>query len=256
MSAEMFATVVIARLRPVEQVEVESHRGLDLELRVRGEAYSLHLEPYYARYRAAPGTLTPIVQEVIESLSGRSSPVAGAPEYERVAESLMPLLMTSAEWQRKRTAGLRLVVQPLVEDLGTTLVIDEPEGITYVELRMFSSWGIDPATAYDQAIRNLAERSYGVEVTQVGEGEETLLIDRAEYAAERVLLPSRLQDWSERVAGELLLGIPQPHFLIGFSRANPARAELAAQVEKDAQGEHGLMAKLLVYRDGELGIAS
>ncbi len=257
MSAEMFTTLVVARLRGVGGIVIEERRGLELNLRVGEESQVRHLDPYYQHYRAEPAALTPIIQQFIENVTA-GAPEPAAPEsFEQIAPNLFPLLMNSAEWQRKHDAGIRLVVRPLVQDLGIVLVIDEPGAITYVQLEAIPRWGVDIASTYETAMGNLARRAQEVPVSQVGEGQEMLLIDRATdgFAATRAILPSRLEDWSRRVPGELLLGLPTRDFLIGFSSEHPRLDALREQVAKDAQAdEHGLMRELLVYRKGELQI--
>ncbi len=257
MSAEMFATLVVARLREAVGITLEERHGLEFKLRVGEESRTWHLDSYYQHYRAEPAELTPIVQQFIENVT-TGVPEAAAPDsFEQVAPKLMPLLMSSGEWQRKREAGIRTVVRPLVQDLGIALVVDEPGSITFVQLDAIPRWGVDMASLFETAMGNLARRATEVSVSQIGENEAVLLIDRAMdgYAATRAVLPSRLEDWSRRVPGELVLGLPTRDFLIGFSRAHPHLDALREQVAKDAQtNEHGLMPELLVYRNGELQI--
>jgi hypothetical protein len=257
MSAEMFATLVVARLRGVVGIVVQERHGLEFKLRVDEQARVAHLDSYYRRYRAEPNALTPLIWQFIDDLRA-GVPEPPAPEsFGQIAPRLMPLLISSAEWSQKREQGIRLVVRPLVQDLGIALVIDEPTAIRYVELEAIPRWEIDVALAYDAALDNLERRAQGVQVAQIGVGAEMLLIDRAAdgYAATRAFLPSRQQDWSRRVPGELLLGLPTRDFLIGFSREHPNVEALQAQVAEDAQNQdHGLIPQLLVYRDGTLEI--
>ncbi len=256
MSARMFTTLVAVRLRSAG-IAVEEQRPLTITVPVDGVSTVVHLDSYYRRYRAEPGTLTPLIKECIEGIvKGESEPEA-KDSFERAAPNLLPLLISSAEWEQKQAEGIRMVVRPLVQDLGIALVEDGPDAITYVELERFASWGVDIGSAYEHALDNLERRAQEIPFSQIGEGRETLLIDRAAdgYAATRVLVPSRLGEWSSRVPGELVLGMPSRGFLIGFSSEHPKLEALAAQVENDARvNEHGLSPRLLVYRSGELEI--
>jgi uncharacterized protein YtpQ (UPF0354 family) len=260
MSEELFVTVVTARLRPHADIQVESQRGLELNLRVRGEPRTTQLERYYRRYREDPAALTPLIQEFIDSvLNARLSPVVVEENlFARIAPQLLPQLITAAEWHYKRESGVRLIVRPLVQDLGITLVLDEADAMTFVELDAMARWDVDSTTAYETAMANLEQRAQTVAISQIGDGVETLLIDRAAdgYAATRAILSSRLQDWANRVPDELVLGLPQRDFLIGFSSAHPNFAALRAQVEQDAQPNqpHTLLSNLLVYRGGTLEV--
>lgn len=255
MSAEMFSALVTARLRPLHEIEIQGGKGLLLQLRVRGQDKSAHLERAYEQYRAAPETLTPVIDALIqEIISGKTQALRGTDEYTRVARNLFPRFMTAQQWHAKREQGLRLVIRPLAQDLGVALVIDRETEIEYVQLGMIPAWGIDAQEAYSAAMENL-ERIPLVETLVSGDALETLLIDnRADgYAAARALLPSRWRDWQARVEGELVLAIPTRDLLLGFAHTHPALTELRAQVQADAQTEpHGLFPNLLVVRDNAL----
>ncbi len=256
MSAPMFTTLVVSRLRSVPGIEIDSQKQLAIRLRLRGGVNTTHLEGYYREYRAQPRALTAIVERIVEQVaSGRGELKALASDsFEEVAPFLFPLLISSREWQQKREAGLRLVVRPLLQDVGITLVVDEPEQITYLELDAMVHWGMDAELAYETANQNLERQARAVSTSEMGEGARTLLVDRADgYAATRALLPARLEDWASRVPGELLLGLPHRDFLIGFSSQHPNREELRAQVAEDAQRDpHSPSREVLVYRGGSL----
>ncbi len=260
MSAELFAAVVVARLRPLPGIVIESRRGLEFHLQVQGRTRQAHLDSYYQRYRREPQALTALVQEFVDSVEREEPPAAAAGSFEQVASHLLPLLIGSAEWERKRAAGLRLVVRPLVRDLGIALVVDEPGGMTYVELGALANWQVDIVSVYDTAMANLEEQARHAPVSEIGEGVGRLLVERTPdgYAATRAILPSRLEDWAQRVEGELVLGLPDRNFMIGLSREHPSLKEIAAQVARDAEaaGEQGLLSDLLLFRDGVLQILS
>ncbi len=249
----MFSALVTARLRPLPEIEIEGGKGLTLQLRVRGQETTALLERAYERYRAAPESLSPIIDEWIAGLvRGDIQSLSGTPEFERIAAQLRPQFMSSAQWSAKREQGLRLVIRPLVQDLGVALVLDRGDEMEYVQLEMIPAWGIDAQEAYETATRNLERDAVGVETIVNGAGEAVLLMDAQAdgYAAARALLPSRLRDWQARVAGELVLAMPTRDLLLGFSRAHPAFADLRAQVQQDAQTQrNGLFPNLLVVRD-------
>ncbi len=225
MSAEMFSALVVSRLRPVPEVEVQGGKGLQLHLSVRGHETTAQLERAYERYRANPEALSPVIDELIQSLlSGKLGQAPGNEEFARIAPQLFPRLLTSRQWMDRREDGLRLIVRPFVQDLGVTLVIDRRTEIEYVQIESIPEWGVDPQAAYDTALANLERRSKDVETRVSGAGVETLLVDSYAdgYAAARVLLSSRLTDWQARVQGELVLGMPTADLLLGFARNHPA----------------------------------
>jgi hypothetical protein len=258
MSAEMFAALVTARLRPLPEIEIEGSKGLVLQLRVRGQATIAPLQRAYERYRAAPEALTPVIDEFIRGLlGGETQAPSGTDEYARIAPHLFPRFMTAQQWSEKRDANLRLVIRPLVQDLGVALVIDRRDEIEYVQLDAIPAWGVDAQLAYDTAMENLERAAASIETVSHGEGVETLLMDHTAdgYAAARALLPSRWRDWRARVPDELVLAIPTRDLLLGFARAHPALNALRRQVQRDAQTQpHGLFSQLLVVHDNALEV--
>lgn len=256
MSAEMFSALVTSRLRPVSDVEIKGGKGLELKLRVRGQETAVMLDRAYERYRGNPNSVNTVVAEFIQSvLTGEERAPAESEEFTQLAANLYPLVVSAQEWMQKREAGLRLVVRPLIQDLGVALIIDEGAEIRYVELDAIPRWGIDPQAAYERANNNLENASRNARVSEIGQGVEKLLIDRTldGFAATRILLPARLDDWAQRVEGELVLGVPQRDFLIGFSRRHPAIDALSEQVSYDARThDHPLIPNLLIYRNRRL----
>lgn len=254
----MFSALVTARLRPLPEVEIQGGKGLALQLRVRGQDTTAQLERAYERYRAAPDALTPVIDELIQGLvRGETQMLRGTDAFTQVAPKLFPQFMTAPQWSAKREQGLRLVIRPLVQDLGIALVIDRGSEIEYVQIEAIPAWGVDAQQLYDTAMQNLERAALLVETTSSGQGDETLLMDARTdgYAAARALLPARWRDWQTRVQGELVLAMPTRDLLLGFARTHPAFDDLRAQIKRDAEAEqNGLFSNLLVVRDNALEI--
>lgn len=253
MSAEMFSALVTARLRPLPDIEIQGGKGLALQLRVRGHETTAQLERAYERYRASPESLTPVIDELIQGIAhGETQTFRGTAAYEEIAPHLFPQLMTAQQWSAKREQGLRLVIRPVVQDLGIALVIDRRREIEYVQIEAIPGWGVDSQQLYETAMQNLGRAAASVETTASGQGAELLLMDAYAdgYAAARAVLPARWREWQARLTGELVLAVPTRDLLLGFSRAHPAFDALRAQVRADAQMQpHGLFPHLLVVRD-------
>lgn len=254
MSAEMFTTLAAARLRSIG-FEVAEQRRLALVLRVSDRNTVARLGRFYDRYRQAPVLLAPILGEVLSGVkSGETEPVETM-TFQEAAPNLLPMLVGVAEWEEKRSAGISMVVRPVVKGLGLSLVLDHDEAFSFVGTENLPIWGIDLESAFGIAIENLERRSQGTSFSRAGEGTATLLIDRTQdgYAATRGIVPSRLRAWSHIVPGELVLGMPSRDLLLGFSSQHPQLSALASQVEQDSTRlEHGLFGELLRYRDGKL----
>ena len=259
MSAEMFSALVTARLRPLPDIEIQGGKGLALQLRVRGQETTAYLERAYAKYRAAPETLTPVIDEWIVGLArGEMETLRGTDQFARLAPQLFPQLMTAQQWSAKREQGLRLVIRPLVQDLGIALVLDRANEIEFVQIEAIPAWGVDAQQLYETALQNLERAATELETVSSGEGDSVLLMDSFAdgYAAARALLPRRWREWRTRITGELVLAMPTRDLLLGFSRTHPAFDELRAQVAEDAQSQpNGLFSHLLIVRDNALGLA-
>lgn len=260
MSAEMFSALVTARLRPLPEIEIRGGKGLALQLRVCGQDTTAQLERAYEKYRAAPESLTSVIDEWIQALvRGEMETLRGTDEFARLAPQLFPQMMTAQQWSAKREQGLRLVIRPLVQDLGIAIVIDRASEIEYVQIETIPQWGVDAQQVYEAAFQNLERAARNVEIVAHGAGDEILLMDSSGdgYAAAHVLLPTRWREWQARVPGELVLALPTRDLLLGFSRTHPAFDELRAQVQADAQTQpNGLFPYLLCVRDNALEIFS
>lgn len=254
LSAEMFAALVTARLRPQVDVIVEGGKGLELALRVRGQARMVHLQTVYERYLHHPDALSSVIQGWTDQLlAGADSSEKDAPQFAEIAPLLRPFLIASQQWMEKREAGLRLVVRPVVQDLGESLIVDRGEAVEYVQLEAIPAWGIEAGRAYELAHANLERDLAHATTTASGDGAARLLVDASPGAAARALSPSRRIDWGAQVEGELVLGLPTRDLLLGFSRNHPALSGLQAQVAEDALAiPGGLWPSLLCVRHGEL----
>lgn len=254
MSAEMFSTLVTARLRGSKDVELVGGKGLQLQLNVRGQETTAQLERVYERYRANPEAVLAIIDLYIDDLvNGGNTERPGNEKFLAVRGLLLPRLLTSQQWMDKRDSGLRLVIRPIAEDLGAGLVIDRGDEFEYVQLDAIPEWEIDPQSAYDAAQENLARASLDAPYSANGQGTAALLVDHSPNAAARVLLRERMAAWRAFVGGELIVGMPTHDLLLGFARTHPAFDDLRAQVAEDAEASsNGLLGTLLRVHEGAL----
>jgi uncharacterized protein YtpQ (UPF0354 family) len=113
------------------------------------------------------------------------------------------------------------------------------------------------ADVHERAIANLRRRTLEqVDYVTAGAGEQRLFIFNSGdgYDATRLLLSDVLTTWARALPGNLVIGIPNRDFLIGFSDANPEILErVAQQIQADAAGrEHGLTDQLFTLESGEV----
>jgi uncharacterized protein YtpQ (UPF0354 family) len=254
MSAEMFTTLLVARLRS-SGVRVERERRLALRIQVGDVSQVADLSGYYEQYRSEPIELSQIIQPLVDRVAKGQAAGEISDSYEQAAQALMPLLVSAIDWERKLEEGVQMVVRPFVPDVGVALVTDEKDSIIFVVPEALVRWNVSLESAFDTALRNLELEARGHQFSQTGAGTRTILIDRSTegYAATRAILPSRLEDWERRVQGELVLGLPTRDFMIGFGALHPNLDSLSAQIEEDATlHAHGICKSLLVYRAGKL----
>lgn len=254
MSAEMFSTLVTARLRSLQEIEIQGGKGLQLRLRVRGQGITAQLERAYEQYRANPDALSPIIAQFINSLfTGARNERVGNEAFGRAREKLFPRLITAPQWMQKRDEGLRLVIRPIVQDVGAALILDHGNSFEYVQLNAIPEWQVDSQTAYEIAQENLERAAEADQTTVNGYGLETLLVSHSPNASARALLPTQRAEWRARVQGDLVLALPTHDLMLGFVRQHPAFDELRAQVADDARNSsNGLLSELLIVREGEL----
>ena len=106
MSAEMFSALVTTRLRPLQGIEVEGGKGLQLKLRLHGQDTTAQLDRYYDRYRANPDTLSAVIDQFVEALvNGTNVDRAGNAEFAAISDKLVPRLMTAQQWMNEQRFG-------------------------------------------------------------------------------------------------------------------------------------------------------
>lgn len=255
LSPGLFGIYVLKRLRQVEGVEVVEQKELDFKLKIGGRDIAAHLDRFYERYRAQPEHLAGVVGDWIEAIQLLPAPATDF-KFDEIAMHILPMLKPRGFIeQANRSTGAELVSQSFVGNLAITYVVDAAKTIEYVNTKELEQWGVDAETLYTRAMQNLVERSAQIEFEQFGEGADRLIVDQNDdgYAATRILVDDYISFWAENVEGELLIGIPNRDFMIGFSHANPNREALAMQIGKDAHTrENPLSSTLLVWRDGRI----
>jgi uncharacterized protein YtpQ (UPF0354 family) len=116
---------------------------------------------------------------------------------------------------------------------------------------------VSMADVHEQAVINLRRRTHErVDYMTAGEGDQRLYIFNSGdgYDATRLLLSDVLATWARTLPGNLVIGIPNRDFLIGFSDANSEILErIAQQVQADAVGrEYGLTEQLFTLESGQV----
>lgn len=255
LSPGLFGLLVLERVRKIQEIEVIEQNSLEFKLKVSGRNVAARLDRFYERYRADPAKLSAIVDEWIDAIALLPAPATEF-NFDEISMHLLPMLKSSGFIdQANRATASELVSRPFLRNLHIAYVVDAAKTIEYVNVKELAQWNRDAQELHTHAMANLARRTRDVEFDQFGEGKDTLIVDQKGdgYAATRVLVDDYISYWAELVEGELLIGIPNRDFMIGFARDNPNREAIAMQIGADAHAhENPLTDTLLVWRDGRI----
>jgi hypothetical protein len=254
MSAALFTTYLVTKLRSEPGIEIVGQKNLELKLRINDVEVTARLDRPYRAYLDAPLTLGSIIQSFVNTL--HLLPIPKMDAFADLASLLYPMLKPCAYLDQVAEEGAPpLVARPFVADLLVTLVIDSPRSVAYVSVDQQARWGVSAEALFARALENLARKDTEQVYQVFGEGLETLCVCQMTdgYAATRVLLPQLMGEWQRRVAPRLVLGLPNRDFMIGFSSEHPGREEIAAQIRADAHSrDYPLSGGIFEWRAGEL----
>jgi uncharacterized protein YtpQ (UPF0354 family) len=232
-------------------------RHLALHLRWNGRPIVIELENFYAHYRRDAAHLPTIAQALIESV--RSHGTGETPvRFEDVKARIFPMLKPAALLAEVHERGIPMLAYRLfLADLAIFYVIDERQSVAYINEEHLRSWGVQEPILYQIALENLLQASVKPGTcTVVGEGERRLMIYSTGdgYDAARLLLTELLAEWQEHLPGQLVIGIPQRDFLIGFSDADSGIfRQVAHQVARDStHSQYSLTDQLFTLINGRI----
>jgi uncharacterized protein YtpQ (UPF0354 family) len=257
MSAAQFTHYIERRLSLEDAIEVLGREELELRLRVNGAETIADLHNFYTTYLRAPSDLDTIVRNFVVTTLGLV-PNRDVSDFAELADRIYPMLKPIELLVTVRERKLpMLVYREFLAGLMITYVIDEGRSVAFINDDHLERWGVSIAEIHQQASDNLRRRTHEqVDYTTAGEGDQRLFIFNSGdgYDATRLLLSDVLATWARLLPGNLVIGIPNRDFLIGFSDANPEILErIAQQIQADAAGrEHGLTEQLFTLEAGEI----
>jgi uncharacterized protein YtpQ (UPF0354 family) len=257
MSDAQFAAYMEKRLTLEDTIEVLDRDGMQLQLRVSGDEITTDLSNFYSAYARDPSQLDTIVRNFVAAALGLA-PDREASDFEELDDRIYPMLKPIALLATVRERKLpMLAYREFLAELIITYVIDEQRSVAYINEDHLERWGIGVQQVHERAIENLRRRTVGqVDYVTVGEGEQRIFIFNSGdgYDASRLLLSDMLTGWARELPGNLMVGIPNRDFLIGFSDANSEILErIAQQIQADATGrEYSITDQLFIFADGEV----
>lgn len=239
---------------------VEKREGASLWIKLGASTLRCNLASAYVAYRETPQQLESVVQAHLATL--KKTPALPLPTHKiAAAEALFPLLQ-QASWveEKRKDDGPTLLWRPFVTGVVVTYVFDFPNHRTYVNqshiTELLGAQQITVEQIHADALINLRKVAAKHKVISVGSLRERLVCCETQdgYAATAVLLPEVMGEWAKRIAGRMIIGIPNRDFIIAFSEQHPSGVEtIAKQVRRDAaKRQHPLLSRLLVWDNGNL----
>lgn len=257
LDQEEFGDVVEERLEQLGGIEELSREGMEIRFRWHGRAVVSELEHFYNAYRRSPAQLESILQS-LEAAVRSFAPDRGQELWDELEDRIYPMIKPATMLLEVAERNLpQLVYRPFLADLIICYVIDEPESVAYINEEHLKTWGVLETTIYTKAVDNLRTKTLKPGMAQVvGEGNQMLFIYSTSdgYDASRILLTDVLNEWADLLPGNLVLGIPNRDFLIGFSDANPEILQrIAMQIAQDAYKlDYGLSDQLWTIKQGQI----
>lgn len=133
------------------------------------------------------------------------------PEAAQVRIALRSAKMAQAYIASTRTTGLNLQVQPFVDGLVSTVVIDSPTSMRWASSKDIDALKLDPAALRELARSNThAAFQPLASVAQPAPKGELGAIDGDAYTASRVLFPADWAVMAKAQQGVLIVAIPLP----------------------------------------------
>ncbi|MFO7173658.1 MAG: DUF1444 family protein [Bacillota bacterium] len=179
--------------------------------------------------------------------------------FEAVRDKLFPMLLPP---RRVESLGQgQMVARLLAEGLAVAYVEDMgPNEIRYVTWGDLQLWGIGPDGLHQVALWNLQEQSRPLFpvvmnppdrkdpmfIWMVGDG----------YDASRLLLHDWLAEVAAQVAGDLVLAVPERHWLVATGSANPTKLAAIRRLtrEKHDASVFPISPHLYVWRGDRLEV--
>lgn len=258
LSADAFGEQLVEQLHTLPNVKIISRAGLELRLDVGGRPVTSQADAFYSAYISAPDRLDEIVEAYLALIREELPRGRVADRFEQVADKVYPMLKRPDILLQVRERNIPMLAwTSFLADLVITYVLESDRNVSYINEDHLERWELGEQELHQRAVANLRQRTKGKsQVTMVGENEQRLFIYSTMdgYDATRLLLPDLILPWQEQLPGQVVIGIPNRDFLIGFSDADAGvLSAVARQVQLDAGGrEHGLTEQLFTLRNGRV----
>jgi uncharacterized protein YtpQ (UPF0354 family) len=248
----------------LQQVLIRQHPGVDLVgitsegfgavLRVERQELAVPLGEVFLRERAFPDAFPKTVDRLVTEIRDHLATIHDLP-FDEAIPKILPQIRPQ-EWVRASSPAFgpgRLVTTPLLNDLLTCYVLDEPGSMVFVTHGHLDEWGCKSEYIANLALTNLkrlAETEGGLPVPAAADREPCVLHTGDGYDAARMLLatdPCSVDD----VQG-LVFAIPDRDTLV-VARTGSGLGRLMAEVGAEyEQSAHRISPRLFEIADGSL----
>ncbi|MEM7132219.1 MAG: DUF1444 family protein [Chloroflexota bacterium] len=239
---------------------VESIHETHLHITLNDQTNRLNLQTVYDAYCNAPDRLDDIITAHLSVL--QKMPELQSTELEPdESQVLLPVLQRKSwltEIQKQTLA--QPIHRPFLTGLIVAYVIDTPHYRSYLNQSMIdemsSNGAATPEDIHEHALHNLREHVKTMGIDTYGSFHETLITceTREGYASSCILLPDLMNEWDQKIPGDMLIGIPNRDFIIAFSRKHPSGIEgIEQQTQQDAQTrDRPLSGRLFKWKDDQV----
>lgn len=235
VSREQFAQNVIDMVRSRFPLVRIARAEQSFSIRLNGRTASL--ENLYRMFQLSPDELKRHVERwAVELLRDSEGTPDRFASFDEVKDRLMPMVV-SAELAELRQANI--VIQPLVEGLAVTYVLDGDRTIAYLPNDVPTRWGKSIEELHDLAIENLVRHSQSIQAhaAQDEDGSVNLVLFQTldGYDATRLLLPSLHDKLRELLGTPFAAAIPNRDILLCFRSTGDTLGRIRDQVRQDYQ---------------------
>lgn len=152
-------------------------------------------------------------------------------DWETASSQIMPQLMPVEFLDR-----LPVVNQPFGDQIVLAFVLDSDKSYSYVNADDLNRWKISESELHTTAIKNLDDRSKGIEVTEVPGPNGLVVINTLDsFDAVRIVSPKIQKFVSEILGSSFYFGVPNRDFLICWTKNEDEEFQksLRGQISQD-----------------------
>ncbi len=185
---------------------------------------NVNLARLWQSCRATPATCDQQAADFVAGATRTFVAFNKPPERSQVRIAVRSTAMADAYRANSRTTGLNLQVQPFVDGLVSTVVIDTPTAMRWASSHDLDALKLDPAglVALARANTHAALQPLASGAQPAPHGKIGAIEDESAYTASRVLFPSDWAPMAKAQGGVLIIALPTPTTIFYISDDSPA----------------------------------